>query len=197
MRTGKISKRDAWVTLTSTIWSILSYPLPSFNLTKKQCQYIMSPGMNYIRPALGICRSFPRTVVFSPNKYLGIGIKHLYMVQEIACLKDIMLHTYKDMTTGCLYRNTTELLLLELGMTIPLHSLPFNSYSPLATNSLVKSIWCFLYENNLELRHDINILPQRLNDQVLMEVFWEKVVGQEDLLSINKMSVIPSCISSV
>jgi hypothetical protein len=108
-----------------------------------------------------------------------------------------MLHTYKDTMTGCLYRNTTELLLLVLGMTTPLHSLPFHTYSPLATASLVKSTWCFLYENDLELGHDINIPPQRLHDQTLMEAFRENVVGQEDFLLYKQMSVIPSCISSV
>jgi len=55
MRTGKISPSDAWVALTSTIWSTLSYPLPSINLTKKQCEYIMAPIFNYALPALGIC----------------------------------------------------------------------------------------------------------------------------------------------
>ena len=40
MRTGKISKSDAWVALTSTIWSTLMYPLPALNLTKKQCEFI-------------------------------------------------------------------------------------------------------------------------------------------------------------
>jgi hypothetical protein len=108
MCTGKISKSDAWVALTSTIWSTLMYPLPALNLTKKQCKFIMSPILNYALPAVGICRSFPRTIVFSPIKYLGLGIKHLYTLQEISRIKDILLHTYRDTTTGRLYRNTTE-----------------------------------------------------------------------------------------
>ncbi len=98
MRTGKISKSDAWVALTSTIWSTLMYPPPALNLTKKQCEFIMSPILNYALPAVGICRSFPRTIVFSPIKYLGLGIKHLYTLQEISRIKYILLHTYRDIS---------------------------------------------------------------------------------------------------
>jgi hypothetical protein len=111
----------------------------------------MSPILNYAHPAVGICRSFPRTLVFSPIKYLGLGIKHLYTSQEISRIKDILLHTYKDTTTGHLYRNTTENLLLEVGMKDALQSLSFPKYSNSATNSLIKSTWEFLYENNLEM----------------------------------------------
>jgi hypothetical protein len=186
MRTGKISKMEAWIALNSTIWSTLSYPLPALNLTKKQCEYIMSPILNYALPALGNCRNFPRTMVFAPTKYLGIGIKHLHTSQEIARLKDIMLHTYKDTTTGRLYRNTTELLMLEVGLGTVLSEISYSNYSCLATNSLIKSTWNFLQNNDLDLRHDIVIQPQRIHDQVLMQVFTKFTQSREDILLLNR-----------
>ncbi len=91
-----------------------------------------------------------------------------------------------QMYRSCLYHLVPCTRRYELGMTTPLHRVPFHTYSLLGTNSVIKSTWCFLHENNVELRHDINIPPQRIHDQVLMEVFREKAVGQDELLSINQ-----------
>jgi hypothetical protein len=104
MRTGSIRKHETWLALTSTIWHTLCYPLNSTNLTKEQCQQIMAPVINYALPAMGVCRNFPRDLVFSSTKYCGIGIKHIHTLQEISRIKDILHHTYMQTTTGKLYR---------------------------------------------------------------------------------------------
>lgn len=113
MRTGCIAREEVWLALNSTIMRTLYYP--ALNLTKSQCKDIMRPLLFYGLPAMGICRNFPRDLVFAPALYLGIGIKHLYTVQEISRLKDIILHTHASTTTGQLYRTSFELLIIELG----------------------------------------------------------------------------------
>jgi hypothetical protein len=135
MHTGKISRDEAWLAITSTIWRMLTYRLPSLNLTKAQCEDIMAPVLLYGLPAMGVRRNFPRKMVFAPVKYMGLGFKHLYTLQEIARLK----HT----TTGRLYVTSIELLILEIGTGTSLHNIPFPTVSYLATNSLVKSTWPF------------------------------------------------------
>jgi len=64
LRTGIISKDEVWLALQSTILRTLYYPLPALRLTKAQCKAIMSPPLQYCLPALGICRNFPRLLVF-------------------------------------------------------------------------------------------------------------------------------------
>jgi hypothetical protein len=64
MRTGAIRKEETWLALQSTIWRTFSYPLNATNLTKIQCNSIMSPILNYALPAMGVCRNFPRVLVF-------------------------------------------------------------------------------------------------------------------------------------
>jgi hypothetical protein len=120
MRTGIITKAETWLALNSTIWRTFSYPLNALNLSKKQCEQIMSPVLNYALPAMGVCRTFPRDLVFSPIKYAGLGIKHIYTLQEIARLKDILQHTYDNTTTGKLYRTSLEHLILEIGISTDL-----------------------------------------------------------------------------
>ena len=100
MRSGRISRQEAWLAITSTIWKTLSYPLSATNLTKSQCEQIMSPILKYGLPAIGVCRNFPRSMVFAPIKYMGLGFQHLYTVQEIVRLKDIIQHTFRHTITG-------------------------------------------------------------------------------------------------
>jgi hypothetical protein len=75
MHTGVIRKDETWLALQSTIWRSLCYQLNAVNLAKNQCKKIMSPVLNYALPAMGICRNFPRDVVFSSTQYCGIGVK--------------------------------------------------------------------------------------------------------------------------
>jgi hypothetical protein len=150
MRTGRISRDEAWLAITSTIWRTLAYPLPSLNLTKPQCEDIMAPILRYGLPAMGICRTFPRKMVFAPTKYMGLGFTHLYTLQETARLKDIIHHSFKNTITGRLYRTSIELLILEIGMGTSLHSISFPYFSNLASNSLVKSTWKFLYDHQID-----------------------------------------------
>jgi hypothetical protein len=69
LRTGTISKNEVWMALQSTIMRTLSYPLPALRFTRSQCEAIMAPILQYCLPALGICRNFPRKLVFSTFDY--------------------------------------------------------------------------------------------------------------------------------
>jgi hypothetical protein len=83
MRTGRLSKADAWLGITSTIMRTLAYPLSALNLNKAQYNDIIRPILMYGLPAMGICHNFSRGIVFAPKLYRGIGLKHLHTEQEI------------------------------------------------------------------------------------------------------------------
>lgn len=87
---------------------------------------------------MGVCGTFPRDLVFSPTTYSGLGIKHLYTMQEIAWINDLLHHTYINLTTGKLYRTSLEYLLLELGISTNISQIDYKTYQILATNSLIK-----------------------------------------------------------
>lgn len=53
--TGSISKNEVWIALHSTIMRTLIYPLPALQLTKKECEAIMAPILQYCLQALGVC----------------------------------------------------------------------------------------------------------------------------------------------
>jgi hypothetical protein len=63
MKEGKLSRTEIWLAVQLTVWRTLIYPLPALNLTKQECEQIMAPILNFVLPALGICRNFPRCIV--------------------------------------------------------------------------------------------------------------------------------------
>jgi hypothetical protein len=186
MRTGRIPREDAWLAFYSTLWKTLTYPLPALNLSKEECGKILASVLMYLLPAMGICRNFPRALVFSSIKYMGLGLKHLHATQEISRLRDIINHTYRRSTTGQLYRLSLETLFLELGLGTDLSEVPKDALQLLAANLLVKSTCEFLLQHNLELIHDIKLQPPRENDLSIMEECIKHNPSHPELLALNR-----------
>ena len=183
-RTGKISREEAWLAVQSTILRTLYYPLPALRLSKAQCEAILAPLLRYCLPSLGICWNFPRKLVFSPLEYTGLNFLHLFMLQEIARLKDIVFHTFNGTITGLLYTSSLELLLLELGCNTNFQWV-LNLINVLATDSLVKSTWCFLHTYNIVLHHNMQLILPRVNDQFIMEALLDLQVPPQEFRICN------------
>jgi hypothetical protein len=67
---------------------LLCYPLSAINLFQAQCNLLMSPLLKYF------CQPLVYAIIsLEPlyYKYMGLGIKHLYMMQEICHIKNIMM----------------------------------------------------------------------------------------------------------
>jgi hypothetical protein len=149
----------------------------------------MSPILNYVLPAMGVCRNFPRALVFSSTTHAGIGINHIHTVQEIARLKDILQHTYINSTTGLLYCTSLEYLILELGMGTNLTQIDFNKYQHLATNCLLKSTWEFIYIHKITLQRDITVPKNTSQDVPLMPIFCSLDPTTEELIALNQCRI--------
>lgn len=88
LKQGTLSRTEMWTALQTTIWRTLCYPLPALNLTKGDCDLIMVPILEFALPSLGIRRNFLRSLVFAPKECFGLGIKHLYTIQDISRLQE-------------------------------------------------------------------------------------------------------------
>jgi hypothetical protein len=184
LRTGKISRDEAWLALQSTILWTLYYPLPALHLSKAQCEAIYAPLLRYCLPSLGKCQNFPRKLVYSTFDYMGLNFLHLFTLQEITRLKDIVFHTFNGTLTGFLYTSSLELLLLELGCSADFKWDP-TLINILATDSLIKATWCFLYHNNITLIHDVKLNLPRVHDQFIIEALIALKVSSQELRICN------------
>jgi hypothetical protein len=65
-------------------------------------------------------------------------------------------------------------LLIELGMGTFQSSSPNSDLAPLTTDSLIKSSWKFLNDQELQLQHDITFPPPRRGDKEIMSIFYKQ-----------------------
>jgi hypothetical protein len=130
---GRLSKSEMWTAVQSTILRTLAYPLPAINVTRQDWDKTLGPLLTTVLPRLGVCRHFPRAMVFAPTKYFGLGFRHLHTDQEIQRLKDLVFHTANDTITGRLYRASLELMHIELGSFLPLHRHSLELFSSFVT----------------------------------------------------------------
>jgi len=185
MATGKLSRQEMWVAAHSTIWRTLSYPLPALNLTRQQWDDLLALLIRFLLPKLGVCRNFPRGLVFAPEKFFGLGLTHLFTMQEIARVKDIIYHTANETTTGDLYTASIELLYIELGSFLQLKATPFATWGHLTTTSLVKSTWEFLDTYSLSLYTPIDVTLPRQGDNFLMPLLADAIHDPDHLKMVN------------
>jgi hypothetical protein len=146
----------------------------------------MAPILGFALPALGICRSFPRDIVFAPKKYFNLRFQHLYTQQEILRLGDMTKHTFQETITGQLYLGPLKLLHLELGATQPLHKVDFDKLSDLARTSLVKSSWYFLWCYQLYLKTTLSKALPRQGDREIMEGMLSNEVDALETSTIKR-----------
>ena len=57
MRTGFVSRSEAWIAIKSTTWKTLEYPMEAISLTQKQWDYVVSPILQAGLPRSGMASS--------------------------------------------------------------------------------------------------------------------------------------------
>jgi hypothetical protein len=128
---------------------------------------------------------------------MGVNIQHLHTLQEIARLKDIILHTFNDTLTGRLYVTSMEIFFIELGLPSNLICYDIEVLDGLTTNSLVKSTMLFLRQYNIALHHSVHIPPLREHDSSIMEILIELRVPFKDLIACNQCRLyLKACMMS-
>jgi hypothetical protein len=65
-------------------------------------------------------------------------------------------------------------------------SIDYTKYNHLATNSLIKSTWKFLHDNNISLTHDITVPQNTVDDRPLMVEFCSSNPTTEEIKAINQ-----------
>jgi len=145
----------------------------------------MVPILRYCLPAMGVCRTFPQSLVFSTFDYIGMNIQHLYTLQEALRIKDIILHCFNATLTGKLYGSSMELLCIELGFIPDYYSTYVELVQSLTTPTLIQATMVFLINNKIRLLHPIHISPARHNDKIIMEVLSKLDITTPELRAVN------------
>ena len=120
VRTAKF-KRVCGLRVFQFIWSAkVRYPMSIIGLTPKQCAKIESPVVSACLSAAGLCRTFPRAVVFAPVHLGGLGWQSMSTIQAQEVTIIILRHVKMNDTVGKLILISLQLAQLTAGTTQPL-----------------------------------------------------------------------------
>ena len=176
VRTGCIDRRDAWQALTLTVMKKLEYPLQALTLTEKECDLIMAPVLLSGLPKAGICRHTPRALIYGDKEHQGLGLHNLYTTMGINRIQAFMDHIWHKTVTGDLMRISLESLKLELGIEGSLFECDYELYGHLATDSWMKHVWEFAYNNSIKINENTATgLLMRGGDEILSSIFAHAV----------------------
>ena len=176
---------DITVTLNTTIWKLLLYPLATTTLTEEDFNNIMRPTIMAALPRLGLNRSFPKTILFSPLKYQGFGLKHLHTLQMIAHLSSIIDHQLIPSITTSLYVGVFKNLYLHLGVGREFRRFKNYSIADDIPNSIVKYVWKSCSKWNIKIEHNINAPMLRNNHEFIMKSIYEYIKDPSEIVSVN------------
>ncbi len=114
----------------------LREPLLVMTFSEKECTYIMTPFVESVLSALGVCRKLPRAVVYGPIRHQGMGVINLYTLQCLLHVKAILCSTNK--VSRHMIVTAIENTLLEAGVPSPLFRQPYCKY---VTKTWVAITW--------------------------------------------------------
>ncbi|CAJ1939713.1 unnamed protein product [Cylindrotheca closterium] len=110
-----LHKYDMLPLIRTTIMKKLEYPMALTTLNAQQWQDIMSPVLQVCLPKSGVCRNFPRLVVFAPVDYQGLGVPHPFGKQVYKHLEMILRHMSGGTKTGAYMDANLQAHQLETG----------------------------------------------------------------------------------
>jgi hypothetical protein len=160
-----ISANEAWEGLLTTIMATFKYPAAATQLTEQDWEFVCAPVFQAGLPKAGFSRMFPRTVIFAPKLYQGLGILHPFHNQELEHLAVILYHCTHHTLTGDLIQQSWESLRLELGMLGNLTDFNYRLWGDCITTSWLKTVWKYCREHSIQLLDRFATLTKsRVND---------------------------------
>lgn len=184
----QLTLRETVISLTSGISKSIEYPLVATRLNKTQCNTLMGNLRQAVLPALYIPKTFPLALVHSPKKILGLGLPNLWFEQGQQQVECLLHHstTHISTSTGTMYTQVWEGLVLELGLPRPPFTYPFSRFQRCTTPTQLHTIWQFCNDTGLSFQpREHPLKPPRQNDQCLMEVFDQMNYSPKELQMLN------------
>ena len=192
IRSGYVTKAEAWISLNTMALKSLEYPLPALTLSETECTSIMWPVLKQFLPKSGINRTIKRDVLYGPSSAQGLQITNLYLSQGISHISDILEHRWKNTVTGSFITTCLELMKLELGINGPMFKKDINKYEKiLLTDSWTKHTWVFASKHKITFDENVDDIPLlRVHDKEIMQALIEaEAPPQKHWKAINRCRI--------
>jgi len=167
----------------------LRYVLSMTSFTFDECEKLSKKTAPILLNAINVQKNCARSVLYSPIRYGGYGIKHLYHIQGIEKMCFLFMHYRKNDTTGKLLQTCMEWTNVEMGTGRHFMSLPSKKWQHLATKTWITNLWEYVEECGMEINFTNTTetnLP-RQNDFYLMDIIMNDQVTQHDQKIFNEI----------
>ena len=186
LRPHLLHKYDVLPLIRSTIMKKLEYPMALTTLDARQWTDIMSPVLQVCLPKAGVCRNFPRAVVFAPLNYQGLGIPHPFGCQVFKHIEMLLRHMSNRTKTGNYMEANLQAHQLETGTSFGILQQVYHNTAILASDTWIKRVWRELEELDIYVACDSPALLLRCQDDALLvDLFINLEVDQDELLWLN------------
>ena len=160
----------------------LEYPMALTHLSVGQWETIMSPILQVCLPKAKICRTFPKAVIYGPQKYQGLGIPHPSGLQMSRQLDMLLRHPANRTTTAHYLDSCLQPHQLETGTSYGLLQQDYSNTAILASDTWLKRVWKDLDSVGVHVETSTPALQLfRENDALLMDLFIDAEVDQDTL----------------
>ena len=183
---GSLLPADSLPLMQTTILKSLEYSTPLIHLSLKEWEKIMSPILQVALPKAGICRTFPRDVVYGPQRFQGLGVPHPLGTQLIRQIDMMLRHPANRTTTTGYLEACLQSHQLATGTSYGLLQQDYSNTAILASDTWLKRTWKPLdkYQIHLEFDSPPLTLTQE-GDLLLNDAFIDLEVDQKSLKWLN------------
>ena len=187
LATENITRKEANTAIISTIGRSIRYPLAATAMDTKQCQEVDKHLKKQVLGKLGVVRTAPGIVAFSPTQMGGIGLHRTEIDQTIDHVKMILQHSHTNSVTGKLIRNSIEQLAIESGLGGNLLKANLDKINYLTENTWIENTIrsCKKYGIEIETNSD-GLQKWTDRDEFIMEKAIRTLKGK-DLRIFNKV----------
>jgi hypothetical protein len=170
---SKIPREAALLSYNVYLLPKLGYPLPALTFTEAQCQSLQSPTLMAFLPKIQLNRHTARSIVFSPIRFGGLGIKSLYSIQGLGQLNLFVGHGRSKDKTSKLLLISLSYLQLAVGSSVNVFHLSPKNYGRWVDSCWLVSFWTFITKLKLQVSVADQWIPSltRAHDKNLMDYF--------------------------
>ena len=165
----------------------LEYPMLATTITEKEWDFIMRPIRDAGLPKVQVSSKYPKTLMYGPKEFQGLGIMHPFLHQELMHVAACIHEGERETITGELIRAGLEQMQLETGLPGYLFSQDYSILETLTTDCWLKTVWQFAWHNEMSIK-DTVVKPKlyRDNDSFIMEEVIRHGFRAADLKKINE-----------
>ena len=187
IKQGSLTTEVTWNAMNTTILKSLEYPLAATTFSEEELGSILAPALQSGLPSSGLCRTFPRAILYGPPHTQGLGTHNLYHTQGIRHIKDILDQSWRNTPSAKLLIANIESMKIDAGIGGYL----FQQDTPLSWLTTKDTIvsntldFCQRYEITFQ-EPGTNLQLKRENDAFLMEGFIAAGATTTELQAINR-----------